>query len=159
MGLPVLTEEKIALVEGRLNHEWHERGVSCFVAFAPFRHFRVSESSADIDAPVEGGLISLLGELFSEEVANRQDGNTCVFAQIQEMVVTRYNAGSIGDNGTVEENVIVRVGNHDAHSSLRSSLTSNLVDNLVDLFQGQWLLLWRLRHNPRHRRRRDTLEV
>ena len=54
MGLPVLTEEKIALVEGRLNHEWHERGVSCFVAFAPFRDFRVSKMMLEAPNTIRG---------------------------------------------------------------------------------------------------------
>jgi hypothetical protein len=56
-------------------NERHERGVPCFVAFAPFRNFRVSESPADeelyqqqieamagqIDAPVVE-LYGLTGE-------------------------------------------------------------------------------------------------
>jgi hypothetical protein len=59
------------------------------------------------------GLISLLGELFGKKVADREDGDVRVCAHVQEVVVTRHNVGSIGNDGAAKENVIVRVSSHD----------------------------------------------
>jgi len=74
------------------------------------------------------GLLSLFGELLGEEIANREYGNVCVYVQIQEVIVTRYNVGSIGDDGTAEENIIVRVSNHNGgpvrHLKDRSQVTT-----------------------------------
>jgi len=59
------------------------------------------------------GCVILKGELLGEKLLDCEDWNSLVAIQIQQVRVSRYDAGNMGYDGAAKKNVIVRIGDYD----------------------------------------------
>jgi hypothetical protein len=57
----------------------------------------------------------VIGEYLAEKFANGEDGDIKVLAQVQEVMVAGYEVVCPGDDGTTQENIIIRVVGHEGH--------------------------------------------